>query len=582
MAEKKPLKRETFCGSVTEELVGREIEVFGWVSGKRELGGLTFIDLRDREGILQIVVNETFPDREPVKAIGREYVLRVGGKVARRSKPNPQLPTGAVELVAGEITVLAEAELPPFSPEGADSVSEELRFKHRFVDLRRQRMQKNLRLRSDAGLKVRTYLHQHGFIEVETPILAKATPEGARDYLVPSRVYKGKMFALPQSPQLFKQMLMVSGLERYYQLCRCFRDEDLRADRQPEFTQIDMEMSFAEPDELFSIVEGLIREVFAMRGIDVVAPFEQMSYADAMADYASDKPDLRIPFKIRDFTESAVHLNSPVFDSVVRDGGKIRGFAVPDAAGYSRKNLDEIQEFVKSSGGSGVSWLCAADGTFKASLKAEPERIGRFFTENGIPSTEIVFLIAGTPAQSLQLFGKLREHLGKKFTKKDDYRFLWVVDFPLFFQNEEEKRLDSNHHPFTSPRPEEIPLLDTTPLSVRSVAYDLVLNGTEIGGGSKRIHDTALQKKIFGLLNLNEEEIEDKFGFFLNALKFGTPPHLGIALGWDRIMMLLAGEESIRDVIAFPKTTSSLCLLTGSPSTVSGRQLDDLGIQVKE
>jgi aspartyl-tRNA synthetase len=581
MAEKKPLKRETFCGSVAEELVGREIEVFGWVSGKRELGGLTFIDLRDREGILQIVVNETFPDREPVKAIGREYVLRVQGKVARRSKPNPQLPTGSVELVAGEITVLAEAELPPFSPEGADSVSEELRFKHRFVDLRRQRMQKNLRLRSDAGMKVRTYLHQHGFIDVETPILAKATPEGARDYLVPSRVYKGKMFALPQSPQLFKQMLMVSGLERYYQLCRCFRDEDLRADRQPEFTQIDMEMSFSEPDELFSIVEGLIREIFAVRGIDVVAPFERMSYADAMAAYASDKPDLRIPFKIRDFTENALRLNSPVFDSVTRDGGKIRGLVVPDAVGFSRKNLDEIQEFVRSCGGSGVAWLRSSDGMFKASLKAEPERIGRFFAENGIPSTEIVFLIAGTPAQSLMLAGKLREHLGKKFTKKDDYRFLWVVDFPLFFQNEEEKRLDSNHHPFTSPRPEEIPLLDTDPLAVRSVAYDLVLNGTEIGGGSKRIHDMALQKKIFQLLNLGEEEIEDKFGFFLNALKFGTPPHLGIALGWDRILMLLAGEESIRDVIAFPKTTSSLCLLTGSPSVVSEKQLSELGITVK-
>ncbi len=581
MAEKELLKRTVYCGLVGEEHSGRTITVYGWVNNMRELGGLTFIDLRDREGLLQIVVNETFPTPEILKDIGKETVLAVSGLVVNRSRPNPDLPSGKFEVIASNIKILAASEVPPFIPENRAGVSEELRFKHRYIDLRNQTMQQNFKLRAKANLLTRSFLDKEGFLDIETPMLTNATPEGARDYLVPSRIYKGKMFALPQSPQQFKQLLMVAGFERYFQITRCFRDEDLRADRQPEFTQIDIEMSFSEHDELFSIIEHLMREIFALRGHDVALPFQRLPYREAMAKYGSDKPDLRIPYTIQDFTDPASTWNSELLEAALSQGAKVKGLVIPEAGAFSRKQLDEINETGKKLGGKGVIWMKKGDDGFKASLKIAPEHIAAFFRQQKIDDQALVLLVAAAEVQALVLAGKLREHLGKKFQDKDRLEFLWVTDFPLFFYNEEEKRLDSNHHPFTAPRPEDVPLLDIQPLAVQAIAYDLVLNGVEIGGGSQRIHDIALQRKIFQMLSLEEKEIDDKFGFFLNALKFGAPPHLGIALGFDRLLMLLTGEGSIREIIAFPKTTSSLCLLTGSPSAVSQRQLDELGIAIK-
>ena len=576
------MKRQTYCGALREEDSGRTVTVYGWVNNLRELGGLTFLDLRDREGLLQIVINETFGRREILKEIGKETVLAVSGQVVKRAKANPDLPSGRIELIAGEIEILAASEVPPFVPENRTNVSEELRFKHRYIDLRNLTMQQNFKLRSKVNLLARNFLDKEGFLDIETPMLTNATPEGARDYLVPSRIYKGKMFALPQSPQQFKQLLMMAGFERYFQITRCFRDEDLRADRQPEFTQIDIEMSFSEPDELFAIVERLMRETFALRGRDVTLPFLRLPYREAMEKYGSDKPDLRIPYEIHDFTAAAGSWNSDLLNAALAEGAKVKGLVIPDASGFSRKQLDEINEMGKKLGGKGVIWMKKGDDGFKASLKIASKTIAAFYEKDRIDAGALVLLVADNEARALFLAGKLREHLGKQFQDKDRLAFLWVTDFPLFFYNDEEKRLDSNHHPFTTPSPEDIPLLDSQPLAVKAIAYDLVLNGVEIGGGSKRIHNIALQKKIFQMLNLGEKEIEEKFGFFLNALKFGAPPHLGIALGFDRLLMLLTGEDSIREIIAFPKTTSSLCLLTGSPSAVSQRQLDELGIVLKK
>lgn len=583
MAENKhkPLKRTLYCGGVNEAFTDQTVTVYGWVNKKRELGGLTFIDLRDREGILQVVTDENFKDLPLIKKIGNEYVLSVTGRVVLRSNPNPDIFTGKVELIADHIDILTESEVPPFYPGNTGDVSDELRFKYRYIDLRSQRMQENFRIRGKAALKVRNYLDSQGFLDIETPMLTKATPEGARDYLVPSRIYKGRVFALPQSPQLFKQILMVSGFERYYQIVKCFRDEDLRADRQPEFTQIDIEMSFGEPEELFSITEGLVREVFSVTGRDVPTGFRTISYEEAMDDYGSDKPDLRIPLKIRDFSQSAAKFDSNILNGILENHGVIKGLVLPESAKYSRKVLDNIDKYVRELGGKGAIWIKNTENGFKASLKVEPAALEAFYNENGIDSNDIVFLIGGPVGEARFLAGKLREHLGEPLIDKDKLEFLWVVDFPLFFYNEDEGRLDSNHHPFTSPRPEDLARLDSSPLAVKSIAYDLVLNGVEIGGGSRRINDIHLQRKIFKLLNLTDEEAEEKFGFFLNALRYGAPPHLGIALGLDRLIMLVTGETSIREVIAFPKTTSSLCLLTGSPSRVSPGQLQELDIQFK-
>ncbi len=580
MDKKEYLKREVYCGKVSEELEGYEITVYGWVNNKRGLGGLTFIDLRDREGIVQIVINETFKEQELAKTIGKEFVLSVKGKVIKRSNPNPDLFSGKVEIIAETIIILAESQLPPFFPENSGNVSDEIRLKYRYLDLRNSRLQRNFRIRNEVTNTVRNHLTEYGFFDIETPMLSKATPEGARDYLVPSRVYGGKVFALPQSPQLFKQLLMVSGFERYYQITRCFRDEDLRADRQPEFTQIDIEMSFGEPKELFAIIEDMVVKIFKIAGKSVKTGFRQITYKEAMESYGSDKPDLRIPFKIKDLTESAKKLGSNILDGIIESGGKIKTISMPDSKKYSRKILDNINSYIREVGGKGVVWIKNTENGFKSSIKADPEKLSELYKENEIDTDNIIFMIGDQETKALTLMGRLREFLGKDYMDKDKLEFLWVVDFPLFFYNEDEDRLDSNHHPFTSPYLDEVELLETDPIKVRSIAYDLVLNGVEIGGGSRRINDLKLQKKIFSLLNLSEEEINNKFGFFLDALSYGAPPHLGIALGLDRVLMLLTDEDSIREVIAFPKTTSSLCMLTGSPSAVSEKQLDELKIKI--
>ena len=582
MAQAKSLKRRLYAADINLTIVAQSVTVYGWVSNKRELGGLTFIDLRDRSGLVQIVINESFAAAELVKKIGREYVVAVHGRVVKRAKPNPDLASGQVEIVAAEIEILAQSELPPFFPDQRGDVSEELRFKYRYLDLRGQAMQQNFQLRSRVVDAVRSRLRQQGFTEVETPILSKATPEGARDYLVPSRIYPGRVFALPQSPQLFKQLLMVSGFERYYQIARCFRDEDLRADRQPEFTQIDVEMSFAEPDELFALVESMMADVFQVRGIPVTTPFPRMTYRQAMNDYGSDQPDLRNPLVIRDFSSAVTGLRSNLLADVLASNGAIKGVVVPDGSGYSRKNLDELDESIRQLGGKGAIWLRKSEGVFKSSLKVDAADIEQFFRSHGIGDQSVVLLVGDLPARATFLAGKLRDLAGARYLDENRREFLWITDFPLFFFNEEEKRLDSNHHPFTAPRAEDVAKLESEPLAATAVAYDLVLNGVEIGGGSRRIHDIELQRRIFRLLKLDEAEIEEKFGFFLNALKYGAPPHLGIALGLDRLLMLLLGLSSIRDIIAFPKTTSSLCLLTGSPSAASKQQLQDLGISFKK
>ncbi len=426
---------------------------------------------------------------------------------------------------------------------------------------------------------VREYLAGHGFLDIETPVLSKATPEGARDYLVPSRIYKGKMFALPQSPQIFKQLLMISGMDRYYQITKCFRDEDLRADRQPEFTQIDIEMSFTDPETLQKMINGLMKKIFKTVKKKDISITKSLSYQDSMNRYGTDAPDLRIPYEIRDFSSTQHILKSNLLNGIIKNQGAVKGLVLPESGKYSRKILDEIDRFIKELGGKGVVWLKETEQGLKSSLKIEKTDIEKFFNANGIDRESIVFIIGDKPPSVHFLLGKLRLFLGKDFQDKNRFEFVWITDFPLFFYNPDEKKLDSNHHPFTSPRIEDIPKLDSDPLEVKSIAYDLVLNGVEIGGGSQRIHDIGLQKKIFKLLNLSDREIDEKFGFFLNALKYGAPPHLGIALGFDRMIMLITGEESIREVIAFPKTTSSLCLLTGSPSSVPEQQLKDLGIQ---
>ncbi len=575
------MRRCHYCAEIDKAYVGKNILVYGWINRIRELGGLTFIDLRDRSGILQVVFDSNFKDIELLKKLGREFVVEVGGEIVLRDKANPNIPSGEVELRALEIKVLSESQTPPFAPEEKSKVSEEMRYKYRYLDLRSIEMQEAFRMRSKVDLAVRKYLDDKDFLNIETPVLNKATPEGARDYLVPSRIYKGRFFALPQSPQIYKQLLMASGFERYYQIAKCFRDEDLRADRQPEFTQIDIECSFMEEQEFIPLIEGMIAEIFNCKGIKIPKSFPVMSYKEAIESYGSDKPDLRIPFKLKDVSAKVNLLNSNILNSIVEDNGVVVSLVMPDVQNYSRKSLDKVNDYIRSLGGKGVTWLKKQGEGFKASFKSVSEDIENFFKELSINDDQIVFLLAGKYIQTYDLAGKLREHLGKDYINEpDELKFLWIKDFPLFFYNEDEDRLDSNHHPFTAPCPQDEEKLETNPLEVNSIAYDLVLNGVELGGGSKRIHDFEMQKKIFKLLKLSDKEIEDKFGFFLEALKYGTPPHMGIAFGLDRIVMLLMGLDSIREVIAFPKSTSSMCMLSSSPSFIEEKQLNELGIKI--
>ncbi|HTI43731.1 MAG TPA: aspartate--tRNA ligase [Vicinamibacterales bacterium] len=584
------LTRTHTCGALRPSDVGANVVLLGWVHRVRDLGGLLFVDVRDREGVTQVVFDaDDAAQMAKAKRLRSEYVVGVSGTLRRRSAEtiNPKLDTGEVEVLVKQLTVLNEAKTPPFPIADETPVSEDVRLKYRYLDLRRPRLASNMILRHKVAAAVRRYFDANGFLEVETPILTKSTPEGARDYLVPSRVHPGEFFALPQSPQLFKQILMIAGIDRYVQICKCFRDEDLRADRQPEFTQVDVEMSFARPETIFGIIEPLMRDIFRVIGRDIQIPFPRMSYADAMAKYGSDKPDLRPGLEIQDLREQFRNSNFRVFKEIVAKGGTVRGFVIPKASHYSRSEVDGIVDMAKQQlGATGLVWARRMDdGTITSSvMKAMgEEEVGKLLEATSTGKGSLIFIAAGDPDPTSKLLGQLRLILAKKdgVLKPDEFRFTWVVDFPLLEWDAEEKRWNSMHHPFTSPLDADMGKLDSDPGSIRAKAYDLVLNGSEIGGGSIRIHDSGMQSRIFSLLNISEEEAKARFGFFLEALEYGTPPHGGIALGLDRIAAILANESSIREVIAFPKTAAAVDLMSDAPSPVDPKQLRELHIQIK-
>jgi aspartyl-tRNA synthetase len=588
------LTRTHYCGELRPEHVGQTVTLMGWAATRRDLGGVIFIDLRDREGICQVVarpeVSQTAHDA--ADDVRTEYVLAVVGEVARRSEDtiNPALPTGQVEVEVKEIRVLNEARTPVFPIEDEIDTSEEIRLKYRYLDLRRPKMLENMRLRHKVTMEIRRHMDEQGFLDVETPILAKSTPEGARDYLVPSRVHRGSFYALPQSPQLFKQLLMISGFDRYYQIPRCFRDEDLRADRQPEFTQLDVEVSFAREETIYDLMEPLFQRLVRLLGVEVPRPFPRMEYSEAMERYGSDKPDIRFEMPITDVSEEMATLGLLNFPGLIEKGARARAIVLPASGGVSGMRLRKINEEV---------WLgrivpdARGEKRNLFTLKATDEAVGnlvkkgaseevarRMLEKAGAQNGDVLLVGVDQPEPVAMAMGILRLAMGRELKLIDEkaFRFLWVTGFPLVEFDKNEKRWASLHHPFTSPVPEDLPLLETDPGKARARAYDLVLNGTEIGGGSIRIHDSALQARIFKLLSITDEEARKRFGFFLDALQAGTPPHGGIALGLDRIVFLLAGEDSIRDVIAFPKTASATDLMTEAPSTVGDQQLRELGV----
>ena len=577
-------KRTRYAGELRAADEGRDVVLAGWVQRVRDMGHLAFIDLRDREGVIQVVFSQEAPELlEEAKKVRPESVVAVRGRVRRRDAKavNPHMATGEVEVAAADFKVLSVAKTPPFVVADPSQASEELRFKYRYLDLRRPSMQRNIRLRHEAALAVRNYMSRNGFFEVETPFLTSSTPEGARDYLVPSRIYRGRFYALPQSPQLFKQLLMVAGVDRYFQIVRCFRDEDQRADRQPEFTQIDIEMSFATPEDIYGVVEGLMAEVFALIGEKVALPFPRLAYREAMEKYGSDKPDLRAGLEIRDLTALAGSLESDLIRHALDAGGVFKALVVDGAGGASRGQLDKLGEKAKTLGAPGLIWIKKAGG-FKSSLKLDEAALASIWQALGAGENDLALFIAAKRSAALRALGELRKDFVLERTKGQKlFSFAWITDFPLLEWSEEEGRLVSMHHPFTSPRDEDLSLLETEPAKVMAKAYDMVINGYEIGGGSIRIHDLDVQRRVFHVLGLSEAESQQKFGFLLEALSLGAPPHGGIALGFDRLVMLLAGETSIREVIPFPKTTSALCLLTNSPAPVGERQLDELGIKLK-
>jgi len=581
------MKRRThLCGGLRKEHAAQEITLYGWVHRRRDHGGVIFVDLRDYTGITQVVFSpeETPEAHEIARQLRNEFVICVAGPLRLRSEDtvNPELPTGEVEMVGTTLAILSKAQTTPFRVEDDTDAGEDLRLKYRYLDLRRPTMQSNLRMRHRVCLAVRQHFDSVGFIEVETPVLIKSTPEGARDYLVPSRMYPGKLYALPQSPQLLKQLLMVAGTDRYFQIARCYRDEDLRADRQPEFTQIDVEMSFADEDAVIDVSEGMIAAIYRELDREIELPFKRLSYREAMDRFGIDKPDIRFGMELVDVTDIASESQFRVFREVVDEGGIVKGLCAPGHAGASRKEMDELTQFVGIYGAKGLAWFKVTDKGLESPVKkffSEGE-LGEFRSRLSASEDDTLLFVADRPAVVADALANLRLKLGKQLQliPQDEDAFVWVLDFPLFEQDN--GRLSPQHHPFTSPCEEDIELLETDPPKVRARAYDLVLNGNEIGGGSVRIHDPSLQQRIFKVLGIGEKEAQDRFGFLLEAFSYGAPPHAGIAFGLDRIVMLLAGEDTIRDVIAFPKTQKGACLLTGAPSAVDPKQLKELGIRV--
>jgi len=582
-------KRSSYCGALSAADIGKEVVLMGWAMRRRDHGGLVFVDLRDREGIAQIVFD---PERSPeahrkAEGVRNEFVLAVKGKVAPRPEGtvNTSLKTGEIEILVSECKVLNRSKALPFTLDEHVEVAENIRLKHRYLDLRRPALQQNLLLRSRVTTLTRDFLTEQGFVEVETPYLTKSTPEGARDFLVPSRINQGSFYALPQSPQLFKQILMVSGFDRYYQIVRCFRDEDLRADRQPEFTQIDCEMSFVDREDVITVMEGLIAKVFQeAKGVQVELPIQRMTYAEAIRRFGVDNPDIRFGLELVELSELVGTSGFKVFADVVASGGIVKGLNAKGCAGLSRKEIDELTEFVKIYGAKGLAYV-------KMTAEGWQSPIAKFFTAEEIAEIDAAFeaeqgdlllFVADKPKVVNDSLGRLRNRLAQQLKLIDDetFRFVWITDFPLLEWDDEEKRWVAVHHPFTAPMDEDLPYLESDPGRCRAKAYDLVLNGNEIGGGSIRIHRESIQSLMFRMLGIEEEEARAKFGFLLDALEYGTPPHGGIAFGMDRLIMIMTASESIRDVIAFPKTQKGACLMSDAPSGVDTRQLRELGLKV--
>ena len=580
--------RDTTCGELRAGDAGRSVKLAGWVQRVRKMGGMTFVDLRDRYGLTQIVFSDDADAElaERASHLGREFVIQVTGKVAKRQSVNPKLETGEVEVLAESLNLLNRSEIPPFTIEEDTDGGDDLRMKYRYMDLRRPNLRRNLELRHRMAFEIRRYLDANGFLEIETPILVKSTPEGARDFVVPSRMNPGEFYALPQSPQLFKQLLMVSGYDRYFQIAKCFRDEDLRADRQPEFTQIDCEMSFVEQEDVISMFEGLVKHIFKyVKNIDFTEPFPRMTWQDAMERYGSDKPDIRFGMEFKDLTDLAKGHGFAVTD----EAELVVGIVVPGCAAYSRKQTDELTEFVKRPqvGAKGLMWVkYEADGKIKSS-------VGKFYSDDdlrawgeraGARPGDLLLVMTGPAMKTRKQLCELRLEMGNRLGLRDRNVFapLWVVDFPLFEWDDETQRYYAMHHPFTSPNPEDIPLLHSDTGKVRATAYDIVVNGTELGGGSIRIHDAELQDTMFELLGFTPERAQEQFGFLMNAFKYGAPPHGGLALGFDRFVSIVAGLDSIRDVIAFPKNNSGRDVMNESPSPIDASQLEELQLTLTD
>lgn len=581
------LKRNIMCGDARESRIGQKVTVMGWVQRNRNLGGLQFIDLRDREGILQVVFNDDLGEEilEKAKSIRPEYCIAVTGEIVKRESVNPNMPTGMVELKAEELKILSESDTPPIYIKEDLDAAESIRLKYRYLDLRRPDMQNIFKIRHKTTKAIRDYLDQNGFLEMETPILTKSTPEGARDYLVPSRNYPGMFYALPQSPQLFKQLLMVSGFDRYFQIVKCFRDEDLRANRQPEFTQVDLEMSFVEQDDVMALNEGLIKHVFKeVLGVDVKTPIKRMTFKDAMEKYGSDKPDLRFGMEITNLSDVVKECGFKVFTDAVANGGSVRGLCLEGGASMGRKDIDRLGEFVKTFKAKGLAWIQLKEEGVKSPIAKffSEEELNKIIETMGAKTGDLILIVADKNSVVLKALGELRLELSRKFDlvkDKSEFNFTWITEFDLLEYDEEEGRYFAAHHPFTMPMDEDIKYLDTDPGRVRAKAYDLVLNGEELGGGSIRIHDTKLQEKMFEVLGFTQESAWERFGFLLEAFKFGPPPHGGLAFGLDRMIMFLAGTENIKDVITFPKNQNAFCYLTEAPNIVDEEQLKELGIE---